>query len=122
MSLAIFDLDNTLITDDSDYLWGAFLVEKGIVDGDVYRRENDRFYREYKEGTLDIFEFLRFSLKPLSEHPLTDLYRWRDRFMAEKIKPLISEKSRTLLAKHRQQGDVQGAGLLPCVERTPSGV
>ncbi|MEO1879462.1 MAG: HAD-IB family hydrolase, partial [Methylococcales bacterium] len=32
MSLAIFDLDNTLISDDSDFLWGQFLVDQGIVD------------------------------------------------------------------------------------------
>ena len=65
MALAIFDLDNTLLKGDSDYLWGTFLVENNLVDGDYYARENERFYREYDEGTLDIFEFLQFSLKPL---------------------------------------------------------
>ena len=29
MSLAIFDLDNTLIGGDSDFLWGEFLGEEG---------------------------------------------------------------------------------------------
>ena len=33
MGIALFDLDNTLIAGDSDYLWGCFLVEQGIVDG-----------------------------------------------------------------------------------------
>jgi len=32
MALAIFDLDNTLLAGDSDYLWGVFLCERGIVD------------------------------------------------------------------------------------------
>ncbi|MES9972643.1 MAG: haloacid dehalogenase-like hydrolase, partial [Candidatus Thiodiazotropha sp.] len=44
MTLAIFDLDNTLLAGDSDYLWGEFLVERGIVDGKAYKLENDRFY------------------------------------------------------------------------------
>jgi putative (di)nucleoside polyphosphate hydrolase len=63
MSLAIFDLDNTLLADDSDYLWGQFLVDQGIVDSSYYEQENNRFYKEYKEGNLDIYEFLKFSLK-----------------------------------------------------------
>ena len=32
MALALFDLDNTLLAGDSDYLWGVFLVDKGLVD------------------------------------------------------------------------------------------
>ena len=70
MSLAIFDLDNTLIADDSDYLWGQFLVEQGIVDKDQYASANAKFYDDYKQGTLDIKAFLRFSLRPLADnHP-----------------------------------------------------
>ncbi|MEE9411801.1 MAG: haloacid dehalogenase-like hydrolase, partial [Methylococcales bacterium] len=69
MSLAIFDLDNTLIAGDSDYLWGQFLVEQGIVDGDEYEQENTRFFQDYKKGRLDITEYLAFALKPLAAHP-----------------------------------------------------
>ena len=54
MSLAIFDLDNTLIADDSDYLWGQFLVDQGIVDKAYYEEANLKFYKQYKEGNLDI--------------------------------------------------------------------
>lgn len=105
MTLAIFDLDNTLLGGDSDYLWGRFLVEQGIVDADHYERENQRFYDEYKSGKLDIHEFLRFSLKPLSEHDIDTLERWRRQFMQEKIEPIMLPKSRDLLQKHRQNGD-----------------
>ena len=105
MSLAIFDLDNTLLGDDSDYLWGRFLVEQGLVDGDYYERENQRYYEEYKAGTLDIFEFLRFSLKPLAEHDLATLQSWHQRFMAEKILPIMLPKATDLLQKHRDAGD-----------------
>ena len=105
MPLAIFDLDNTLLGDDSDYLWGRFLVEHGVVDADHYERENDRFYREYKAGHLDIYEFLRFSLRPLAEHPMSDLLAWRERFLAEKIDPVILPAGRALLARHRRSGD-----------------
>lgn len=104
MSLSIFDLDNTLLDGDSDYLWGQFLVEKGIVDGLDYEQKNQQFYRQYQQGDLDIFEFLRFSLKPLSEHSLDDLYQWREQFMQQKIRPIILEKGRELIEEHRQAG------------------
>lgn len=104
MALAIFDLDNTLLREDSDYLWGRFLVEQGIVDDDYYERENERFYQEYKAGTLDILEFLNFSLKPLSEHPMEQLLRWREQFMREKIDAIILPRARALVDSHREQG------------------
>ncbi|WP_428623990.1 HAD family hydrolase [Sedimenticola sp.] len=105
MPLAIFDLDNTLLNGDSDHLWGVFLSEQGIVDGDWYERENDRFYQEYKEGRLDIFEFLRFSLKPLSEHSPTQLKQWHQAFMREKIEPILLPAGRALVERHRTAGD-----------------
>ncbi|WP_260294804.1 HAD family hydrolase [Sedimenticola hydrogenitrophicus] len=105
MPLAIFDLDNTLLNGDSDHLWGVFLAEQGIVDGDWYERENDRFYQEYTEGRLDIFEFLRFSLKPLSEHSPAQLQQWHQAFMQEKIEPILLPAARALVERHRAAGD-----------------
>jgi HAD superfamily hydrolase (TIGR01490 family) len=105
MSLAIFDLDNTLLGDDSDYLWGQFLVAQGLVDGEVYARENQRFYEDYKSGNLDIREFLAFSLKPLSEHPRKKLDALHRQFMREIIEPVMLPAAHLLLEKHRAQGD-----------------
>jgi len=106
VALAIFDLDNTLIADDSDYLWGQFLVERGIVDPDSYEAANAKFYADYKSGTLDINKFLEFSLKPLSEHEPEQLYRWRAEFVELLIKPIILAPAQMLVNKHRQQGDI----------------
>ena len=80
MALALFDLDNTLLAGDSDYLWGVFLSEQGIVDAQAYEQENQRFYDEYKQGTLDIYEFLAFSLKPLAENDADTLRSLRTQF------------------------------------------
>ncbi len=105
MALAIFDLDNTLLCGDSDHLWGDFLVELGVVDAELYQQANDRFYREYNEGKLDIFEFLHFSLKPLSEHAPDRLYSWREQFVSERIEPIILPAGLELIQKHREAGD-----------------
>lgn len=104
MTLAIFDLDNTLLGGDSDYLWGTYLVEAGLVDGEHYQRENRRFYEDYSNGTLDIHEFLAFSLQPLAETPLADLLALRARFMADRIAPIILAAGRALIDHHRRLG------------------
>jgi HAD superfamily hydrolase (TIGR01490 family) len=105
VNLAMFDLDNTLLGGDSDYLWGQFLVEHDIVDGELYERENRRFYEAYKAGTLDIHEFLDFALRPLASNDPNDLYRWRERFVREKIHPIMLPKAIELLHQHRDAGD-----------------
>lgn len=105
MSLAIFDLDNTLIADDSDYLWGQFLVDQGIVDKAAYEAANLKFYEDYKHGKLDIDQFLRFSLKPLSDNNPEQLYKWREQFIHEKIEPIMLEPAKKLIAKHKSKGD-----------------
>ena len=105
MSLAIFDLDNTLLGGDSDYLWGQFLVEQGLVDGECYERENQRFYDQYRAGVLDIYEFLAFMLRPLAETPLAELLEWRKQFMEQKIQAILLPKAIELLDRHRAAGD-----------------
>ena len=104
MSIAIFDLDNTLLGGDSDALWGTFISEQGIVDAEFYAKENQRFYDEYQAGKLDIYEFLNFSLKPLSEHSLATLNRLHQQFVQEKIAPIMLPAAKELLKTHREQG------------------
>lgn len=105
MSLAIFDLDNTLIADDSDFLWGQFLVDRGIVEKDLYEQANNKFYEEYKQGKLDIVEFLNFSLAPLAAHDASQLYQWREEFVETMIKPITLNAAHELVEKHRAAGD-----------------
>jgi HAD superfamily hydrolase (TIGR01490 family) len=105
MRLAIFDLDHTLLAGDSDFLWGQFLCQRGIVDPEHYARENLRFYREYQAGTLDIHAFCAFSFQPLTAHPRAELERWREDFLREKIEPVIAPGAQPLIDKHRAQGD-----------------
>jgi len=104
--LAIFDLDNTLLGGDSDHAWGEFLCRIGAVDEAAYQAANDRFYRQYQQGTLDINEFLAFALRPLSQHSLTQLELWHRQFMHECIEPLMLPAAKSLIERHREQGDL----------------
>ena len=106
MNLALFDLDNTLLGGDSDYEWALFLVDQGVVDPEVYKAGNDRFYRQYLDGTLDIHEFLDFQLAPLTRHPREQLERWRIQFMRTRIRPIMLDKARKLVGLHQSRGDL----------------
>jgi HAD superfamily hydrolase (TIGR01490 family) len=106
MNLALFDLDNTLLAGDSDYEWGRFLIDRGVVDRDFYESRNRDFYEQYKAGSLDIHEFLAFALEPLARHTPAELARWHGEFMAERILPLIGQPARDLVARHAAQGDL----------------
>ena len=105
MKLAIFDLDNTLLAGDSDYTWGNFLIEKGIVDAEHYQRENERFYLEYQRKTLNIVEYQRFVLNPLIALTNEELNTLHAEFMASHIAPLRQEKADALIQQHQDQGD-----------------
>lgn len=105
MSLAIFDLDNTLISIDSDHAWGQFLVEQGVVDPVSYREANERFLADYQAGTLDIHAYLAMALAPLAANTPEQLATWHRQFMLSKIEPHILPKGEALLAEHRARGD-----------------
>lgn len=101
MNLALFDLDNTLLAGDSDFEWAQFLIDRGVLDREVYEARNQDFYDQYKAGTLDIHEFLDFQLKPLSRHPRRVLDAWHAEYMRERILPMIRDSARALVARHR---------------------
>jgi HAD superfamily hydrolase (TIGR01490 family) len=105
MSLAIFDLDNTLLNGDSDHAWGEFLVSQQIVEPDFYRRQNDEFYELYKQGKLDIMEYLAFALAPLTRFTVEELDLLHRQFMQEFVAPMRQRKADELLQKHRERGD-----------------
>jgi len=106
MRLALFDLDNTLLAGDSDYEWGQFLVDRGVLERESYEAQNRAYYDQYVAGTLDIHEFLGFALRPLAAHEPADLERWHAEFMAARIRPMIGARARELVRKHLKAGDL----------------
>ena len=106
MNLALFDLDNTLLACDSDYEWGQFLVDRGVLDRDEYEAQNAAFYEQYKSGMLDIHEFLGFALRPLAAHTPEDLDRWHAEFMAACIRPAMGAPAKALVRRHMAAGDL----------------
>jgi len=103
-TLALFDLDNTLLSGDSDYAWGQYLIDQGVVDRQQYETQNDAFYTQYKQGSLDIHAFLAFALAPLAQHSPEQLAQWHRQFMREYIHPIMGEAAKALVRQHLDAG------------------
>jgi HAD superfamily hydrolase (TIGR01490 family) len=106
MNLALFDLDNTLLSGDSDFEWAQFLISKGVLDREVHEAKNQAFYDDYKAGTLDIHAFLQFQLAPLARHDRSELDAWHREFMETRIRPIIGTPARGLVQQHLDAGDL----------------
>ncbi len=106
MNLALFDLDNTLLSGDSDFEWSQFLIEQGVLERELFEIKNLTFYEQYKAGTLDIDEFLEYQLRPLSRHSRHVLNAWLEEFVQQKVLALIGTPAKNLVAQHRNAGDI----------------
>lgn len=105
MKLALFDLDHTLIPIDSDHAWGDFATRIGWADPVEFKRRNDAFYEQYKAGTLDIHDYIRFTTGPVRRQGAGRAAEAHARFMREVIAPAITPQARALVEAHRKAGD-----------------
>jgi HAD superfamily hydrolase (TIGR01490 family) len=105
-ALALFDLDNTLLPLDSDSAWTTFLIESGVFDRAVFEAQNARFYQQYKDGTLNLLEYVEFVFGPLRGKPISLLEEWRATYFAECIAPHIHPQALALVKKHQDAGDL----------------
>ncbi len=102
-TLAIFDLDNTLLAGDSDYAWCDFLAEKGFLGRDGKKRNRD-FFSDYNRGVLQMEDWLEFSLAPLARIAPEELRQYREQFLEQRIAPMFLPAAAHLLERHRRRG------------------
>lgn len=103
--LAIFDLDHTLISTDSDNAWPQYMIEKGYLDADFAAAQNEKFYRDYQQGCLNVHEFIQFQVAPLKAFSAEQLARMHQEFMQQYITPHIGAMAKMLVENHRNAGD-----------------
>jgi HAD superfamily hydrolase (TIGR01490 family) len=103
MRLALFDLDHTLLSGDSDMLWCEFLVGLGLLDASFAER-NRRMADAYTAGSVSPAEYCDFHAGTLAGHDLAYWEPLRERFLAEVIRPRIPDDARALLQRHRDSG------------------
>ena len=105
-NLALFDLDHTLLPLDSDHEFGEFIIRQGLVDGEDYRRRNDNFYQQYREGTLVLDDYIAFSTSVWRQMDEQAQKALQQAFMEAVILPAMQPQAIELVEQHRAQGDL----------------
>ena len=105
IKLALFDLDHTLIPFDSDYEWNEFTIALGWRDGDAFRRANDAFFAQYRAGTLNIHDYVRFATQAIRDKGAIESIAAHARFMAARVLKDIQKSALDLVQGHQKSGD-----------------
>ncbi len=105
MKLTLFDLDGTLLPQDSDHLFGEFMVARGWADGGEFKRRNDAFYADYQAGRLDMNAYIDFATRPWRDRDPADIVAASQTFMSQWVQPLLTDAARALVSRHVQAGD-----------------
>lgn len=104
MRLALFDLDHTLLSADSDVLWCEFLIGEGCLDALFAEHYLDMAQR-YDAGTVTPVDYCDFHARTLTDRTPAELLPLRERFFREWIRPRIPDDSRELLQRRRELGE-----------------
>ena len=103
MRLALFDLDHTLLSGDSDVLWCDFLVGLGLLE-EGFTERNRRMASAYTAGVVTPADYCNFYAGTLAGHGEAHWAPIRERFLTEVIHPRIPDDARALLQRHRDLG------------------
>ena len=105
IKIALFDLDHTLIPFDSDHAWNEFTIELGWRDGDAFRRANDGFFAQYRDGTLDIHQYVQFATQAIRDKGATQSIAAHAKFMGASVLKDIKKSALDLVQGHQAAGD-----------------
>ena len=103
--IALFDLDHTLIPIDSDFEWGEFTIGLGWCDGAAFKRRNGEFFDQYRAGTLNVHDYVRFATQAIREQGAIKSRAAHELFMADVVQKVIKPQAHALLQSHRAAGD-----------------
>ncbi len=105
-TLALFDLDHTLLSGDSDVLWCDFLMERGVLDPAAFAPRNAQMEADYKAGTVDAAAFAGFYVSTLAGRTVAEWEPLRQDFLRDWVVPRIPEAARALVKAHQAAGDL----------------
>ena len=105
MRLALFDLVHTLVPFDSTLVWLRHLAGHGEIDAG----RDDAYLdccRQYVAGVMDVGGLHACALAPLGQRRVDEIAGWQARFEAEVLPAALPPAARSLIARHRERGDV----------------
>ncbi|WP_035480919.1 HAD family hydrolase [Aliagarivorans marinus] len=103
-TLAVFDLDETLLSGDSSMLWHRFIVDQGLVEQADFIERDQALMAQYADGQLDMREYIRFSMQAVQHHSIAALTPLVDAFCQQRIRPRLYPDGRLLLKQLREAG------------------
>ncbi|NQW92757.1 MAG: HAD family hydrolase [Polaromonas sp.] len=103
--IALFDLDHTLIPFDSDYEWNEFTIAMGWRDGDAFRQANEAFFAQYRDGTLNIHDYVRFATQAIRDKGAIESVAAQTQFMGAIVLKGIQKSALDLVQSHQKAGD-----------------
>jgi HAD superfamily hydrolase (TIGR01490 family) len=103
-TLALFDLDHTLLSGDSDVLWCDWLMREGVLDRASFDPRNAAMEAGYRAGTVSVAEFCGFYVGTLAGRSLAQWEPLRQRFLAEEIAPRIPAPAHAQVRHHQAAG------------------
>lgn len=106
MRLAIFDLDETILSRDSDAMWFEYLVENQLVDPKEVLPKREALSQAYDRGEYDFPQYADLALSPVLHLPLDELHALRDDYLITKSLPAVQPKAQAAIEAHRQMGDL----------------
>ena len=106
MRLALFDLDHTLLTGDSDVLWCAFLMGRSVLDRASFELRNRAMERDYQAGTVSTADFCGFYISTLAGRTPAQWQILREEFLRDEVAPRIPAAARALVQRHADAGDL----------------
>lgn len=112
MNLVLFDLDDTLLSGDTEGEWVRFMIDNAIVQDDSFLEKMSVFTSNYREGNLDIFAYSNFLLGPLSGVKTVDLEDQIKKFSIEVVQSLSDKTTQNLLKKHSSDRCIITSGTL----------
>lgn len=102
-SLAIFDMDETVIACDSATLWLTYLVEQGLAPAEMLVIEK-AMMADYHRGALSMQSYMDYTLTPLAGKAVDMVGEWADDFVARRIPSRIYSDALNQVDWHRHQG------------------
>jgi len=103
MSLAIFDLDETLLAGDSCTLFCEFLVAEGLAPSD-FVAQDEQMMERYHQQTLVLSDYISFLIAPLRHLSVSDVDELMPLFVDRYIVPKIYPEALQLIEEYLQKG------------------
>ena len=121
MKLVLFDLDDTLLSGDTEGEWVNYMLGQGMVKDDSFLEQMTVFTDNYREGKLDIYEYSNFLLSPVIGIKVEDLQNTVEEFSKEVVRKLSDETTETLLNLHASDECIITSGTLSFLVKEISG-